>query len=361
MPASKTVKTEITAEGKDVVLNAETPADSAPDQAAAEKPSEKKPAAAKKTTSKKPAERKTTVKKTTGKKPDTSKAKETASAASAAPSDSVPGETVQPATEKETAEMPAAAEAVPAPEAEVSPEVPAEETVSAAEESQLQPRRSVAFIGAECYPFVKTGGLGDVMYALPRALVKQNCDVKVILPRYRCIPQEYQDKMIYRGDFYMDLCSDGRRFYVGIMEYVWDGVVYDFIDNEDFFSYGNPYTNLVDDIPRFCYFSKAALAALNYLDWIPDIIHCHDWQAALVPVYLRTQFAGTPVASAKSILTIHNMRFQGAYGVPMLRYWTGLPDSLLNSLDVFKEGWDGANSMKAGLAYADRITTVSPT
>ena len=361
MPARKTVKTEITAEGKDVVLNAETPADSAPDQAAAEKPSEKKPAAAKKTTSKKPAERKTAVKKTTGKKPDTSKAKETASAASAVPSDSVPGETVQPATEKETAEMPAAAEAVPAPEAEVSPEVPAEETVPAAEESQLQPRRSVAFIGAECYPFVKTGGLGDVMYALPRALVKQNCDVKVILPRYRCIPQKYQDKMIYRGDFYMDLCSDGRRFYVGIMEYVWDGVVYDFIDNEDFFSYGNPYTNLVDDIPRFCYFSKAALAALNYLDWVPDIIHCHDWQAALVPVYLRTQFAGTPVASAKSILTIHNMRFQGAYGVPMLRYWTGLPDSLLNSLDVFKEGWDGANSMKAGLAYADRITTVSPT
>ena len=144
------------------------------------------------------------------------------------------------------------------------------------------PRRSVAFIGSECYPFVKTGGLADVMYALPKALVKQNCDVKVILPRYKCIPWEYQEKMIYRGSFQMDLCADGRSYYVGIMEYVWDGVVYDFIDNEEFFSAGNPYTNLIDDIPKYCYFAKAALAALNYMNWIPNVIHCHDWQAALV-------------------------------------------------------------------------------
>ena len=122
------------------------------------------------------------------------------------------------------------------------------------------PRRSVAFIGSECYPFVKTGGLGDVMYALPKELAKQNCDVKVILPRYKCIPWEYQTKMIFRGGFQMDLCADGRSFHVAIMEYVWDGVVYDFIDNEEFFSYGNPYTNLIDDIPRFCYFAKAASA-----------------------------------------------------------------------------------------------------
>ena len=87
---------------------------------------------------------------------------------------------------------------------------------------------------SEAAPFIKTGGLGDVMYALPKALVKQNCDVKVILPRYKCIPWEYQEKMIYRGSFGMDLCADGRSYYVGIMEYVWDGVVYDFIDNEEF-------------------------------------------------------------------------------------------------------------------------------
>jgi len=247
-------------------------------------------------------------------------------------------------------------------------EEPAKEAVEAApvveepaKEAELpQPRRSVAFIGSECYPFIKTGGLGDVMYALPRALIPQNCDVKVILPRYKCIPQKWQEKMIYRGAFQMDLCSDGRSFYVGIMEYIQDGVVYDFIDNEEFFSNGNPYTNLVDDIPKFCYFAKAALAALNYMNWVPDIIHCHDWQAALVPVYLKTLFANTQLAGAKTILTIHNLRFQGVYNIPTLKYWTGLPDSVFN-IDVFKTGYQDANMFKAGLAYADMITTVSNT
>ena len=220
--------------------------------------------------------------------------------------------------------------------------------------------RKIAFIGSECYPFVKTGGLGDVMYALPKALTRQNCDVKVILPRYKCIPWKYQEKMVYRGEFYMDLCADGRSYYVGIMEYVWDGVVYDFIDNEEFFSSGNPYTNLVDDIPKFCFFAKAALAALNYMNWIPDVIHCHDWQAGLVPVYLRTFFAGTPVGGAKSILTIHNLRFQGVYNIPTIRYWSGLPDYLFNA-EILKTGADDANMLKGGLAYADMITTVSNT
>lgn len=223
-----------------------------------------------------------------------------------------------------------------------------------------QPRRSVAFIGSECYPFVKTGGLADVMYALPKALISQNCDVKVILPRYKCIPQEYQDKMVYRGAFDMNLCEDGRSFYVGIMEYVWDGVVYDFIDNEDFFSYGNPYTNLIDDIPRFCYFAKAALAALNYMDWIPDVIHCHDWQAGLVPVYLRTQFENTPVGRAKVMMTIHNLRFQGVYNIPTIRYWSGLPEYVFNK-DALKQGFEDANMLKGGLTYVNMITTVSGT
>ena len=218
----------------------------------------------------------------------------------------------------------------------------------------------MAFIGSECYPFVKTGGLGDVMYALPKALIEQNCDVKVILPRYRCIPWEYQEKMIYRGSFDMNLCEDGRSFYVGIMEYVWDGVVYDFIDNEDFFSYGNPYTNLIDDIPRFCFFGKAALAALNYMDWIPDVIHCHDWQAGLVPVYLRTLFADTPVGRSSVMLTIHNLRFQGVYNIPTVRYWSGLPDFVFNK-DACKTGYEDANMLKGGLAYSNMITTVSGT
>ena len=245
------------------------------------------------------------------------------------------------------------AEPAEAPQAEPVADAPPEEACTT-------PRRSVVFIGSECYPFVKTGGLGDVMYALPKELVKQNCDVKVILPRYKCIPWEYQEKMVYRGAFEMDLCADGRSFYVGIMEYVWDGVVYDFIDNEEFFSNGNPYTNLVDDIPKYCYFAKAALAALNYMDWIPDIIHCHDWQAALVPVYLRTQFAGTKLTTAKTILTIHNLRFQGIYDIPTIRYWSGLPDYVFNK-DALKVGYRDANMLKGGLTYSNIITTVSQT
>ena len=253
-----------------------------------------------------------------------------------------------------------------APKAEaaepVQEQTPAAEPAEAAapEEFPATPRRSVVFIGSECYPFVKTGGLGDVMYALPKELVKQNCDVKVMLPRYKCIPWEYQEKMVFRGSFDMDLCADGRSFYVGIMEYVWDGVVYDFIDNEEFFSSGNPYTNLVDDIPKYCYFAKAALAALNYMDWTPDIIHCHDWQAALVPVYLRTQFANTKLTTAKTILTIHNLRFQGIYDIPTVRYWSGLPDYVFNK-DALKTGYRDANMLKGGLTYSNVITTVSQT
>lgn len=253
----------------------------------------------------------------------------------------------------------------PAPVAEEAAPVAKEPTPVAEEAPALEvqtdlPRRSVAFIGSECHPFVKTGGLGDVMYALPRELVRLNCDVRVILPRYACIPQKYQEKMIYRGEFYMDLGRTGREYYVGIMEYICDGVVYDFIDNQEFFSSGNPYINLVDDIPKYCFFSKAALAALNFMNWIPDIIHCHDWQAALVPVYLRTLFQDSPVGRARSILTIHNLRFQGIYNIPTIQYWSGLPDSVFN-MGALKQDYNDANMFKGGLAYADRITTVSST
>ena len=228
------------------------------------------------------------------------------------------------------------------------------------EQPDLGPRRSVAFIGSECYPFVKTGGLGDVMYALPKALAKLNLDVKVILPRYKCIPQKYQEKMEYRGSFYMDLCADGKQYYVGIMEYQEDGVVYDFIDNDEFFSWGDPYTNLIDDIPKFCYFGKAALAALNYLDWTPDIVHCHDWQAALVPLYLRTCFSDTNVGRAIAVLTIHNLRFQGVYDRKTIQYWSGLPDYVFNK-DCMIQNWLDANMLKGGIAYSNKVTTVSNT
>ena len=281
-------------------------------------------------------------------KPAAKKAKPAAKKAAPAPATEAPKPAVQePAPAVEEAK-PVVQESV-----QMEKEVPMEP-------QYVSPRRSVAFIGSECHPFVKTGGLGDVMYALPRELVSQNCDVRVILPRYACIPQKYQDKMVYRGEFYMDLGNTGRNYYVGIMEYVCDGVVYDFIDNQEFFSAGNPYIGLVDDIPKYCYFSKAALAALNFMNWIPDVIHCHDWQAALVPVYLRTMFQDSPIGRAKTVLTIHNLRFQGIYNIPTLQYWTGLPDEVFN-MGAMKQGYEDANMLKAGLAYADRITTVSNT
>ena len=218
----------------------------------------------------------------------------------------------------------------------------------------------VAFVGSECYPFVKTGGLGDVMYALPRALIREGCSVRVILPLYNCIPQKYKDQMKYIGSFMMDQTMEGRTFYVGIMEIEMEGVIYDFIDNREFFDWGNPYTGLWEDIPKYCYFSKAALAILNYMEWYPDVIHCHDWQAALVPLYLRTKFWNCPLKDSKSMLTIHNLRFQGICGIQHLKYWSGLPDGLFD-YPVFKQNEDEANMFKGGLAYADAITTVSAT
>ncbi len=221
-------------------------------------------------------------------------------------------------------------------------------------------RRSIAFIGSECYPFVKTGGLGDVMHALAKELSKKNCDVKVIIPRYACIDQKWQEKMVYKGSFYMDLTSDGGQYYVGIMEYVNDGVVYDFIDNQEFFTSGNPYTSIIGDIPKYCYFAKAALAALNYMNWIPNVIHCHDWQAGLVPVFLRDTFRDSPVSSAKTVFTIHNLRFQGIFNIDTFRYWTNLSYEVLSN-DAIRSGRDDVNMLKAGISYADAVTTVSET
>ena len=362
-PAAKTApavpaEPDVTEAAKTAAPAADTPAEAPAAKKTAKKPA---PAKADKPAAKKPAARKTTAKKTKAAAPKEEPA--VTEAAPAVTGENIPAPEAKPAAVEEKAVQPEAnpapapVEETPAPvETEIQPEeVPAMETYY-----YDTPRRSIAFIGSECHPFVKTGGLGDVMYALPRELVKQNCDVRVILPRYACIPQQYQDKMVYRGEFYMDLGLTGRSYYVGIMEYVWDGVVYDFIDNQEFFSSGNPYISLVDDIPKYCYFSKAALAALNYMNWIPDIIHCHDWQAALVPVYLRTMFQGTPVGHAKTILTIHNLRFQGIYNIPALKYWTGLPDEVFN-MGALKQGYEDANMLKGGLAYADRITTVSGT
>ena len=353
-----TTKTEAVKEEapvKEVAAKVETVKEAEPKKETAKKTATKK-ARTKKTTAKKAAAKTETVKeeapkKTTKKATAKKTTKKAAAAKKEAPVKEEPKveETVAPEVEKKV---------------EVEPEVVVQETpveeAPAPAPVDLGPRRSVAFIGSECYPFVKTGGLGDVMSALPKSLAKLNCDVKVIIPRYKCIPQKFQEKMEYKGSFSMDLCSDGKQYYVGIMEYQEDGVVYDFIDNDEFFSWGNPYTNLIDDIPKFCYFGKAALAALNYLDWTPDVVHCHDWQAALVPLYLRTCFKDSNVGRASCVLTIHNLRFQGIYDRKTIQYWSGLPDYVFNK-DCLTQNWLDANMLKGGITYSNVVTTVSNT
>ena len=357
---------------KTTVLKTEAVKEETPVTEAAAKVETVKEAEPKKETAKKTATKKATTKKTTAAKKTTAKkaAAKTETVKEEAPKKTTKKATAKKTTKKATAakkeapvkEEPKVEETV-APEVEkkveVEPEVVVQETPAPAP-VDLGPRRSVAFIGSECYPFVKTGGLGDVMSALPKSLAKLNCDVKVIIPRYKCIPQKFQEKMEYKGSFSMDLCADGKQYYVGIMEYQEDGVVYDFIDNDEFFSWGNPYTNLIDDIPKFCYFGKAALAALNYLDWTPDVVHCHDWQAALVPLYLRTCFKDSNVGRASCVLTIHNLRFQGIYDRKTIQYWSGLPDYVFNK-DCLTQNWLDANMLKGGITYSNVVTTVSNT
>lgn len=349
---------------KTAITKTEAVKEEAPVKEAAAKVETVKEAEPKKETAKKTATKKATTKKTTAKKA----AAKTETVKEEAPKKTTKKATAKKTTKKATAtkketvkkEEPKVEETVvPEVEKKVEPEVVVQETPAPAP-VDLGPRRSVAFIGSECYPFVKTGGLGDVMSALPKSLAKLNCDVKVIIPRYKCIPQKFQEKMEYKGSFSMDLCADGKQYYVGIMEYQEDGVVYDFIDNDEFFSWGNPYTNLIDDIPKFCYFGKAALAALNYLDWTPDVVHCHDWQAALVPLYLRTCFKDSNVGRASCVLTIHNLRFQGIYDRKTIQYWSGLPDYVFNK-DCLTQNWLDANMLKGGITYSNVVTTVSNT
>ena len=214
------------------------------------------------------------------------------------------------------------------------------------------------FVGSEAYPFVKTGGLADVMYALPRALVKEGVDARVIIPLYHCIKEEYRNQMEYIDCFYMQVGNNGRDWYVGIKKLELDGVTYYFIDNEELFSWGNPYSDMSDDLEKFIYFDKAVLAALPVIGFIPDVIHCNDWQAGLVPVYLRTLFANTEVGQhSKVVMTIHNLRFQGIQTIGRIKYLSGLPDDCFTFDRLANYG--DANMLKGGMIYSDCITTVS--
>ncbi|MCR5255030.1 MAG: glycogen synthase GlgA [Acetatifactor sp.] len=219
--------------------------------------------------------------------------------------------------------------------------------------------KKILFVASEAVPFIKTGGLADVVGSLPKSIDKRYFDVRVVLPKYACMRQEIKDKMHYRDHFYMDF--NWKNDYVGICEAEEDGVHYYFIDNEYYFNGQKPYS---DDprweVERFAFFSKAALSILPVIDFKPDIIHCHDWQTGLVPVYLKERFRdGEFFRDMKSVITIHNLKFQGKWDTKTVKNITGLPEYYFSSdkLEAYKD----ANLLKGGIVYADAVTTVSET
>ncbi len=219
--------------------------------------------------------------------------------------------------------------------------------------------KKVMFVASEAVPFIKTGGLADVVGSLPACFDREYFDVRVIIPKYNCMYQKYKDMLRYITNFYMDY--NGDRVYVGLFETEWDGVKFYFIDNEYFFSGESAYTSDMKwDLERFIFFSKAALSALPSLDFKPDIIHCHDWQTGLIPVYLKDAFrANEFYKDIKSVITIHNLKFQGTWDVKTIQTYSGLSSYYFapDKLEAYKD----ANILKGGLVYADAITTVSQT
>ena len=218
--------------------------------------------------------------------------------------------------------------------------------------------KKILFVASECAPFIKTGGLADVVGSLPKCFDKKEYDVRVIIPKYMCMNQKWKDKMTYLNHFYMDLCW--RRQYVGIMEMEYEGVKYYFIDNEYYFSGDKPYSDVRYDLEKFAFFSRAVLSALPVIDFRPDVIHCHDWQTGLIPVYLHDSFAyGDFYRGIKSIMTIHNLKFQGVWDIDTIKDIAGLSDYYFTS-DKLKD-YDNGNYLKGGIVYADMVTTVSDT
>ena len=218
--------------------------------------------------------------------------------------------------------------------------------------------KKILFVASECAPFIKTGGLADVVGSLPKCFDKKEYDVRVIIPKYMCMNQKWKDKMTYLNHFYMDLCW--RRQYVGIMEMEYEGVKYYFIDNEYYFAGDKPYSDVRYDLEKFAFFSRAVLSALPVIDFRPDVIHCHDWQTGLIPVYLHDSFAyGDFYRGIKSIMTIHNLKFQGVWDIDTIKDIAGLSDYYFTS-DKLKD-YDNGNYLKGGIVYADMVTTVSDT
>ena len=215
----------------------------------------------------------------------------------------------------------------------------------------------ILFAASECVPFVKTGGLADVVGSLAPVLAQKGHDVRVILPKYAAIPEKYESQMRHAVDFEVQL--GWRRQYCGIEELVQDGVVFYFVDNRYYFSRNYIYGMGGDEYERFAFFCRAALNFLPLVGFEPDLIHAHDWQTGMIPALLRTQYSHLPnYGHIKTLMTIHNLQYQGIFGIKEVQDVLSLPDSLFT--DDKLEHYGAANYLKAGLVYADEITTVSP-
>lgn len=219
--------------------------------------------------------------------------------------------------------------------------------------------KNILFASSECVPFIKTGGLADVVGSLPKHFNKKSYHIRVVLPKYSSIGSDWKDKMEYQGHFYMDIA--GSEQYVGILKYVQDHITFYFIDNEYYFGGLAPYEgNEKWNIEKFAFFSKAVLSILPVVGFRPDLIHCHDWQTGLIPVYLDNfRYLGEYYRGIKTIMTIHNLKFQGIWDTKTVREITGLPEYYFvpDKMEAYKD----ANLLKGGIVYADKITTVSQT
>ncbi|MDR0671584.1 MAG: glycogen synthase GlgA [Oscillospiraceae bacterium] len=215
----------------------------------------------------------------------------------------------------------------------------------------------VLYVTSECAPFVKTGGLADVMGALPRAVAAKRVSVRVMMPLYGSIGEQWRSQMKFVKYVYISL--SWRNLYCGLFEMKKDGVVYYFLDNEYYFKRGELYGHF-DDGERFAFFSKAAADILPELDWKPDVIHVNDWQTALVPVYVHKLYAGHPFyEDIRTVMTIHNIEYQGRYDRMLAGDIFGLPDSFVEDNTLAFMG--GISLMRGGIECASAVTTVSPT
>ncbi len=215
----------------------------------------------------------------------------------------------------------------------------------------------ILMAASEASPYAKTGGLADVLGSLPSALIEQGADVRVIMPKYKTIPEKLCEEISYRCHIHVDL--GWRHLYCGIEQAQYRGVTYYFIDNEYYFKRDGLY-GYDDDCERFAFFCKAVLAAIPSLDFIPDVLHCHDWQAGMIPVLLEAQYRKMDLyRGIASVFTIHNLRYQGIYGIENFKEWFSLSDYYFTNDKL--EFYNAASFMKGGLTYSHKLTTVSET